>query len=75
MANAWHSLWRGLFENAPISPHQMLALERYTLAVLSGLATARMMQGPIPTDPSTELRILRDTLVRELTQPPPDTRR
>ncbi len=68
MANAWDSVWRDLFGDAPIPSERLQALERYSLAVLSGMATARMMQGPNPSDPVEELAMLRGTLVRELTR-------
>ncbi len=63
MAEAWDAVWQELFDDVGIPIDQLHALQRYTVAVLTGLAATRMMQGANPTEPTAELAMLRDTLV------------
>jgi AcrR family transcriptional regulator len=67
MLAAVDRLWTRIFPDSLLSRDQRHALERYVIAVLSGLAGNVMLQGPSPRVlPDAEVEILKRTLAREL---------
>lgn len=66
MSRAWDREWRRFFADARIARRRHAVLQRYTIAVLSGLASTRLLEGPSARIRADELALLRDTLVREL---------
>ncbi|MBW2313228.1 MAG: hypothetical protein JRH10_03480 [Deltaproteobacteria bacterium] len=68
MLAAIDGLWTHIFSDVSLPRERRHALERYLVAVLSGLATNVMLQGPDPRVlPDVEIELLKDTLARELT--------
>ena len=65
MLAAWSRVWNALFPEARRSAGQRV-LQRYAVAVLTGLATTRMLGGTTPHDVAPELALLKATLVGEL---------
>jgi len=68
MSRAWERVWRRFFGDAALPRKRQLRLQHYTVAVLSGLASTRMLEGDEPSPPRDELALLEATLVRELKQ-------
>ncbi len=66
MAGAWDGVWRPIFWDTRLPRVRDGMLQRYTISVLSGLASTAMLQGPAHAAPSRELVLLKETLVREL---------
>lgn len=76
MLRAWDRVWRDLFADSPIARPRLRRLERYTFAVLTGLAATRWLGWrPANADPSdaegergseAELELLKRTLAQEL---------
>lgn len=67
MLAAVDALWTRIFPDSPLERGDRHALERYVIAVLSGLAMNEMLQGPQPRiQPDAEIALLKATLVREL---------
>src|SRR5690606_2927913 len=66
MARAWARVWRRFFADAPIARARHGLLQHYTIAVLSGLASPLLLEGPGARVREAELALLADTLVREL---------
>jgi len=67
MLAAVDSLWTRIFPDSRLSSEHRHALERYVIAVLSGLASQVMLQGSSPRVlPGLELELLKGTLAREL---------
>jgi AcrR family transcriptional regulator len=69
MFGAWDSIWTQIFADAPLAKADRLMLEHYTISVLSGLATTRILAGSKTDLPDAELAMLRRTLLTELTKP------
>ncbi len=69
MLRLWDDLFGRLFPEAPVPKRRLL--ERYALAVLSGLATTQALAGSAAEPPALELSLLTDTLTRELGGPSP----
>ena len=67
MSRAWERVWRRFFGDVAVARKRQLRLQHYTVAVLSGLASTRMLEGGEPSLPREELGLLEATLVRELT--------
>ena len=63
---AWRRIWSNFFPEKPTSPRPVVNIMRYTISVLSGLATMNMLEGTPARSRKTELGYLKDTLVREL---------
>jgi AcrR family transcriptional regulator len=66
MSRAWNLAWRRFFETESLPTRREALLQHYTIAVVSGLATMRTLEGGSPRWRDAELALLRDTLVREL---------
>ena len=66
LLGAWSGIWKRYFGDVGLSRRQALELMHYSVAVLSGLATTQMLEGPDAKIRARELGFLRDTLVREL---------
>jgi AcrR family transcriptional regulator len=69
MSHAWSRVWRRFFGDAPAPRARRGALQHYTIAVLTGLAATRALEGPEARVREAELALLEDTLVRELSGP------
>jgi AcrR family transcriptional regulator len=63
MLEAVDALWRRFFFDVPLSRRQRIHLERYTIAVLSGLASGQMLQGPDPVPPDPEIALLKQSIL------------
>ncbi len=66
MFTAWNRIWTALFGDAGLPRRRVVTLQHYTVAVLSGLASMKMLEGPTARIRQAELDLLKDTLVREL---------
>lgn len=66
MLDAWDALWRRIFADHPLARRRRAVLAQYTVSVLTGLATHRVLQGPNATEPRPQLALLAATLVDEL---------
>jgi AcrR family transcriptional regulator len=66
MFRSWDQVWMELFHDSKLQRKEHLAIERYTLSVLAGLASTRMLEGGRAKARDEELGFLKDTLVREL---------
>lgn len=66
MSRAWERVWPRFFGDAALPRKRQLRLQHYTVAVLSGLASTRMLEGGEPSLPREELALLEGTLLREL---------
>jgi AcrR family transcriptional regulator len=65
---AWNRIWSGLFYDAQLSRGRLLRLQRYTIALLVGLASLEVFErAPNPLR-NGELGLLKDTLTRELSR-------
>ena len=66
MFRAWNGIWQLLFGDVGLSRRRLAAVQHYTLALLSGLAALRVLEGEAARPREAELSLLKDTLVREL---------
>lgn len=66
MLDAWNRIWERFFPDAGLSPRRRYALQHYTISVLAGLASVKMLEGPEARVRSLELELLEDTLIRTL---------
>jgi len=66
MFRAWNRIWSELFADAGLPRRRTVALQTYTISVLSGMASLAMLAGPAATVRGDELALLKETLVREL---------
>ncbi len=64
--SAFGDTWRSLFGDVDLPRHQLVTLQRYTVSVLSGLASIRFIGGPDSPAPRAELRLLKQTLNESL---------
>lgn len=69
MARAVDVLWTRLFFDAPLPRSRRLLIERYAIAVLSGLAYNVILRGRNSGAPAGELTLLKESILRELTGP------
>lgn len=60
---SWAESWQRFFGDAPIPARRAVALQRYATAVLSGMASMRVLEGDTR---GVELDFLKDTLLFEL---------
>jgi AcrR family transcriptional regulator len=66
MAKAWNDIWREIFHDAPVPRQRLIAIARYALATLSGLASLLFLSGDPPDSFARDLEILKRLLIREL---------
>jgi AcrR family transcriptional regulator len=66
MLGAWNGIWQRYFADSALSRRETVELMHYTISVLSGLATTKMLEGQAAKIRARELAFLQDTLVREL---------
>jgi len=66
MLSAWRRIWSQYFPGDLASERRSVDLMHYTIAVLSGLAATRMLEGRKARARAAELGFLKQTLVREL---------
>lgn len=66
MLAAWNRIWSLYFPEPGLSRRRTLELMHYTVSVLSGLATTRMLEGEGAPTPAAELGFLKATLEGEL---------
>lgn len=66
MLDAWDALWRRIFADHPLPRRRRAVLAQYTVSVLTGLATHRVLQGPNAGEPRPHLALLAATLVDAL---------
>lgn len=63
---AWSGIWDRFFGEAELSPRDEIAIQYYTISVLSGLAAMGRFEGPTVERRRIELSFLKETLVRAL---------
>jgi AcrR family transcriptional regulator len=68
----WTRIWSRLFDDGRSSRRRSLGLQRYAIAVFSGLASLDMLEGPTTRVRAPELRLLKSALLRELSTPSVD---
>ncbi|MGE4607257.1 MAG: TetR/AcrR family transcriptional regulator [Myxococcota bacterium] len=66
MFRSWDRVWMELFHDSKLRRSEHRAIEHYTISVLAGLASTRMLEGGAAQPRDEELGFLKDTLVREL---------
>jgi len=66
MLDAWFGIWSQYFPTSKPAHPRTVELMHYTISVLSGLATTKMLEGPHASIRAAELGFLKDTLVTEL---------
>lgn len=66
MSEAWGRIWEGVFADAGLSRRQSLALQRYTISVLAGIAAVGMLGDVDRRGVADQLDLLEDTLLRKL---------
>ena len=66
MLRAWDRVWMRMLGDAPVPRRRHRLLQHYTVAVLSGLASSLVLEGPDARPRPGEIELLRDTLTREL---------
>jgi len=64
MLRAWNEIWSELFGEVELPARRTLVLQHYTISVLSGLASMRMLEGTSAGIRSEELDLLKQTLSR-----------
>ncbi|MAG33808.1 MAG: hypothetical protein CL908_23250 [Deltaproteobacteria bacterium] len=64
----WDGIWKRFFGEASLSSRRRVAIQYYTISVLSGLAAMKKFQGSAPERRRIELGFLKETLLRELGQ-------
>ncbi|MEM7409991.1 MAG: TetR/AcrR family transcriptional regulator [Myxococcota bacterium] len=64
----WSRIWQDFFPESRLSKRETTDLMHYATSVLSGLATANVLEGRSPQVAARSLAFLKDTLVRELQQ-------
>lgn len=62
----WQESWQRLFGDAPVRSSQVRVLQGYVIAVLSGLASLRLLQRDYGIVVVRQLAILKGTMLREL---------
>jgi AcrR family transcriptional regulator len=62
----WNRIWSDFFPEKSTPTKQLVKIMRYTVSVLSGLATMNMLEGARANSRITELGYLKDTLTRKL---------
>jgi AcrR family transcriptional regulator len=62
---AWTRIWRQLFPDVKLGRRQTVMIQHYTISVLSGLASMRVLAGEVAPFIEDELGVLKRTLVRE----------
>lgn len=65
---AWNGIWSGVFYDAQLSRGRLLRLQRYTIALLVGLASLEVFERAPNQLRNGELGLLKDTLTRELSR-------
>jgi len=65
MFQAWSRIWRRLFGDASGPRRRSIVLQRYTIGVLSGLASLQTFEGPVRRG-GAELELLKRALAREM---------
>jgi AcrR family transcriptional regulator len=75
MLGAWNEIWTELFSEVELTPRRRIVLQHYTISVLSGLATMKMLEGPTATIRREELALLKDTLLRAFADATPSRKR
>jgi AcrR family transcriptional regulator len=66
MLRAWDDVWRRVFADVSLPRASRTRLQHYTVAVLSGLASMKVIEGAAGRSRASELRLLEETLLREL---------
>ena len=66
MLDAWNRVWSAFFDPGTLSRRRRVVLQRYTISVLSGLASMQVLEGEPARPPTAELALLKETLVRAL---------
>jgi len=66
MSKEWSRIWQAAFADARLSRRESLALQRYTVSVLTGIASMRVIGGGGQRRPDAELDLLKDALSRSL---------
>jgi AcrR family transcriptional regulator len=65
---SWDRIWMEFLGDAPIPRQRQHVLQHYTISVLSGLASSLVLAGPAARLHASELDLLKDSLVRELSR-------
>jgi AcrR family transcriptional regulator len=68
MLATWYGIWSRYFPDSNPRLRRTVDLMHYTVSTLAGLATTKILGGPGATIRATELRFLKDTLLRELSR-------
>ena len=66
MSKEWNRIWQGAFADSRLSRRESLALQRYTVSVLTGIASMLVIGGAGRGRPEPELDLLKDTISRKL---------
>jgi len=66
MLKTWNGVWARFFPARQLSRRETVALQLYTISLLSGLATVRALGDPTQRWLEGPLRLLRETLIERL---------
>jgi len=66
MFQKWNEIWSGVFEDAPHAAAESVALQRFTIAALTGIAALRMLEDTGRGRRIEELELLKATLLGAL---------
>ncbi len=69
MLGAWNGVWTEFFGDVELPARRRVVLQHYTISVLSGLATMKMLEGPVAKIRREELQLLKDTLLHTFGAP------
>jgi AcrR family transcriptional regulator len=65
ISKAWTGIWQRLFPDVELGRQRAMMIQHYTISVLSGLASMRILAGEAAPFIKDELDILKRTLARE----------
>ena len=66
MFASWNRVWNEIFSDVSLPRRKVVALQTFAISMFSGMASLAMLDRAIEPVRSAELRILKDTLLREM---------
>jgi AcrR family transcriptional regulator len=66
MFNAWNRVWSQIFADVDLPRRKTVALQAFTISLVSGMAALAMLRRAVEPVHGAELALLKQTLVREM---------
>jgi hypothetical protein len=66
MIGAWNRVWSKIFADADLPRRKTVALQAFSISVVSGMAAFAMLRRTVEPVHGAELDLLKQTLVREM---------